>query len=176
MNLGGIQRAEHLDTGISRCSQPGSRDQLDEVIASLWASMIQEIHPAAFASNAPRFDKWHTGFRRAVDKIAEEGGRLMPIARHVAIDVLGLAYPPESDIDRAEYIDALDTPSGKESYDEIFEDAKENVAEMWKVVAAGVLEGSEEYMTRIGNWNLDTGKDGKGQLAFWAKPEGEALV
>lgn len=177
MNLGGIQRAEHLDSGISRCCRSANRDELDEVIAAMWARMIEEVHPAEFASNRPDFNKWLKGFRFAVDKVAEEGGRLWPIARHVAIDVLGLAYPPEGDIDRAKYIDGLDTPLGKKDYDTVFDEAKENVAELWRYVASGVLEGTEDYLVKVGDWDLDTGKDDGGRLAFWAPDEGrEALA
>lgn len=167
LSLGGIQRAEHLDSGILRCVSPGDCTKLDPVLSTLWSKMLQSAHPDAFAKNPPAFDAWHRGFKIGVDKIAEEGGRLWPLARHVATDVLGLAYPPERDINRAAYIEALDTPAGKMTYDAVFDLAKANVAGVWSVLAASVLVGSDDYVARIGNWNLDTGKDGRNRLVFW---------
>lgn len=164
LDVGEVGLSEHLDSGISACSQPGST-QMDHTISSLWSAMLNTVHPIQFKLNKPNIDKWHQRFKLMVDEIGEEGNRLMPIARHVAVNC-GLTYPAVSEID-AQYIKSLKVPTGHMDYDQIFEKAILNVGAIWSLVAKGVFAGDEEYLSKFGEWNLDTGRDENGQLVFW---------
>lgn len=166
LNLGGIEFAEHLAGGIGACSAPGSKKKLDPDVAKLWKAVFKAVHPAQYKSNSPNVDKWHAWFNKIVDDIAEEGNRLIPLARHVAADQ-ALLYPLLGEIDH-QYIDSLKTPTmGDMSYDQIFDKALGHVAETWTVVARGIFQESSEYRAQIGHWDLDTGKDPDGKLVFW---------
>lgn len=165
LNLGGLQRAEHLESGIAKCGQASDSGRLDAIITELWTGMLRDVHPDQVEVNQPNPDRWHAGFKFGVGKVAEEGGRLWPVARHVAMG-LGLIYPLETGID-PQFIEGLATPRGPMRYDAIFDAAIENVMEMWRVVATAVLQDGREYLARVGNWNLDTGRDSSNRLAFW---------
>ena len=164
LGLGPIGMAEHLDSGIGKCNGPRGADQLDPLIASLWKAMLEQSEPPAPDSDGPDVDLWHCSFVNAVDKI-EEGGRLFPLARHVAVNC-GLTYPDEARIDQ-QYIAALNTPEGEQTYDQIFDRAVKNVIAAWRVLAGAVFLNETEYTSEFGNWNFDTGKDEAGTLVFW---------
>jgi hypothetical protein len=101
-----------------------------------------------------------------VDKI-EEGGKLFPLARHLAVNC-GLTYPDEAQIEQ-QYIAGLRTPGGSQTYDQIFDGARENVIGLWRVMAGAVFLDETEYTTKFGNWNFDTGTDEAGSLVFWGR-------
>lgn len=164
LDLGGVGLSEHLDSGIRRCG-PAS-GELDPVIAATWREMLRRCHPTQFSANPPDIDRWHGAFKRMVDDIAEEGNKLMPLARHVAVNC-GLTYPEPNEIDGSEYIDALDTPHGPLPYDRVFDKALGHVVEGWHLIANGVFENGTGYQTAFGNWDMDTGRDGSGKLVLW---------
>ncbi len=163
LNLGDIGLSEHLDSGVCGCGNAG---KLDADIQAAWRSMLSNVHAADFKANPPDMDKWHQRFKLMVDDIGEEGNRLIPIARHIAAGQ-GLTYPAVSDID-FQYIKDLQVPGGRQDYDDIFNRAAENVANVWATVARGVLESEDACFARIGNWNLDTGRDDQNRLVFWS--------
>lgn len=165
LDLGGIGLSEHLDSGILKCTLPGSTD-LDPIIVSVWHDMLTACHPGAFAAGKARIALWHAGFGTTVDA-AEEGNRLFPLARHVAIGH-GLTYPSADEIDHKEYIDDLAVPGGRLSYDEVFDKAIRHVIEGWHVVAKGVFTDDVLYQTTFAQWNLDTGKDPSGRIVLWS--------
>ena len=166
LNLGPMDLSEHLKSGIQECSHPENEDAVNEDVATLWRAMMEQIHPAEFDRNPPDIDKWHVWFRRLVDNIAEEGGALVALARHVATG-LDLVYPLVEDLEM-EFIEELETPNGIQHYDAIFDLALENVCRLWGDVTRAVLEGDDTYLTAFGNWNLDTGEDENGELVLWA--------
>ncbi len=162
LNLGEVGLAAHLNSGIARC---GDNTALNGVVRELWDAMMKTVHPGEYAANPPDINKWHRGFVRMLDLISH-GNRLMPLARHVAVDV-GLTYPAPDAIDRS-YIDDFHAPNGLAGYDAIFEQALDNVRNLWGVVAAGVMSDDNRYVAQLGEWNLDTGRDGSGTLVFWS--------
>jgi len=165
LNLGEVGMSEHLDSGIAACRDKTDPDLLDRDIVSHWTGMLLDVHPKEFATNPPDIDTWHRGFKFVIDKIAEEGEHLVPFARHLAVDS-GLTYPATGDID-PQYIKSLATPNGKQGYNAIFDAAIENVGGIWQVAASGVTQGQKTYLSRIGNWDLDTGRDESKRLVFW---------
>lgn len=171
MNLGGIGLSEHLDSGIAKCTESDGKS-FDKTIKEIWSGMLLVAHPELFQESEPNFQKWHSRFQLMVDKIGEEGNKLWPIARHVAVDC-GLTYPAQSEIDFG-FIENLETPEGIMGYDDIFDRALQNVAYLWTLIAGGVVEGDENFKKKIGNWNLDTGKDENGNFVFW-NPQNRVL-
>jgi hypothetical protein len=165
LNLGEVGLSEHLDSGIAACRDRTDPNLLDRDIVSLWTGMLRDVHTEEFAANPPDIDKWHRGFNFVIGKIAEEGDHLFPFARHLAVDS-GLTYPAKSDID-PQYIKDLATPNGKQDYDVIFNAAIGNVGNIWQIAASGATQGQKTYLARIGNWNLDTGRDERKRLVFW---------
>ncbi len=166
LNLGDIGLSEHLDSGIGKCSQDGERGQLDHVIEQMWRYMLSTVHVEEYKKNPPDINRWHSRFMFMVDKIAEEGNKLLPIARHLAVNS-GLTYPAPENIDST-FIRSLAVPNGTSDYDQIFDRAIENVGNVWQTVASGVLDNNDEYLTFIGSWDLDTGRDENDNLVFWS--------
>ncbi len=165
LNLGQVGLSEHLDSGIWGCCEANS-NRLDTVISGLWSKMLQETHPEEFAVNPPNIDKWHRRFKVMVDEIGEEGNRLMPIARHLAVNC-GLTYPASDDIDQ-QFIKSLKVPNDRMDYDAIFDKAIDSVGSVWSLVAKGIFANDNTYLAQIGHWNLDTGKDANNQYVFWS--------
>lgn len=165
LDLGDVGLSEHLDSGIWACCVPAGSGKLDNAVKKLWASMLESVHPGEFAANGPDIDHWHSRFKTMVDKIGEEGNKLWPIARHVAVNC-GLTYPSPNQLDK-QFLEGLATPEGNKHYDEIFNRALENVTKMWTHLAKAVFNGDEGYRAAIGNWNLDTGRDENNRYVFW---------
>ena len=125
-----------------------------------------EINPYAWAEvSGCDLDLWHRRFVAIVDNIAEERNRLLPFARHLGTNA-GLVYPAPEDVD-PQYVSQLMTPEGPMDYAVIFERALDNIGEVWTWVARDVLLGEDNLEERLGDWNLDTGRDESGTLVFW---------
>jgi len=171
LNLGGIGLSNHMDSGIWACSENKDDGTLDRDIVMLWNSMLENVYPDEHADNAPDFDKWHSRFKLVVDDIASEGGILIPFGRHVAADQ-GFVYPAIDDIED-QYVKYLPTPvdpPAPENYEKLFDKAIEKVCAVWGWVGKGIFSDDQTYATKIGNWDLDTGEEqrGNGRLVFWS--------
>lgn len=167
LNLGDVGLSEHLSSGLLRCIEPGRPGVVNQAVRSVWESMLGKVHPDEEKSNPPKVDLWHRSFDTMVNKIAEEGNRLLPIARHVAANC-GLTYPLASEVDTT-YIRGLKVPGGGTAdYDDIFERAMESVGRAWTSVDKAVFANDADALAFFGNWNLDTGRDESNQLVFWS--------
>lgn len=168
LNLGGVGLSEHLDSGIWGCCDTPGSGRMDFAISTLWRSMLKQCYPSAFRASPPNLDAWHQGFRNVVDKIAEEGNKLFPFARHLAVKS-GMTYPASDEVD-GQYVDLVSVPDpyGELPYDDVFDRAIGSVKSMWSYIAKGVYAGGQEYTVAIGNWNLDTGRDEHGNLVYWS--------
>jgi hypothetical protein len=167
MNLGEVGVCEHLSNGILRCIDSETK-QIHSDVKSVWSQMLDGNYPAEAQRNLPNIDSWHRGFDLLVNKIGEEGGHLMPLARHVAVDC-GLTYPAFDEIDRVAFINALRVPTGGVMhYDQILDRAVENVGKAWRALDAAINDNNSRAVDFFGNWNLDTGRDANGNLAFWS--------
>jgi len=167
MNLG-LHYANHLKSGICKCSDPENKDRLDPDIYYVWNEMFQNVDMDLYVTNQPEMDSWHDCFEEIVGRIAES--HLVALARHIAPALLdGNVYPLIDEVDR-QYIDNLEVPgAGRMSYDAIFDKGCANVAQGWAVVASDVLTGSRRADDFLKNWNLDTGEDENGVLTFWSR-------
>lgn len=166
LNLGQINLAEHLDSGLSRCGEKSDKELLDQDIVGIWLKMFQKVYHESFSMAKPEISEWYRRFTSVIDKIAEEGGRLVPIARHVAAGE-GLVYPREDEVEKS-FINRLKTPMGVKEYDEIFDHAKNVVLVAWKMIADAITKKDTLYIAKIGmNMNLDEGKDDKNKMVAW---------
>src|SRR3546814_12711875 len=73
LNLGPVDLAERIKTGIRRCTAEDGGLTAD--IKDVWEVALREAYPAAFAATPPALDDWPRGFVRSVASIAEEIGR-----------------------------------------------------------------------------------------------------
>lgn len=167
LNIGQVGLAEHLNAGIWDCCDAPGSGRLDPAIATLWKAMLKECHPEAYKVNEPDPHKWHSGFRTVVDKV-EEGGKLFPAARHLAVNC-GFTYPNPDEVD-SRFIANVRVPgtAGHLHYDDVFDKAVSSVKTVWSLIGKGVFAGDQAYVAGIGNWNLDTGKDELNRYAFWS--------
>ncbi|MBN3191427.1 zinc dependent phospholipase C family protein [Pectobacterium brasiliense] len=163
LGLGEVGLSEHLKSGMQRCSQDG---QLDETIKRLWESALQQTYTQAFSGNKPDINKWNSRFLFMVGEIAEEGNRLIPLARHVAVN-LGLTYPAVAELDQ-QFLTNIATPGGRKNYDDVFDLAVIHVVEAWRLVAESVEKSDVDALSFFGHWNLDTGRDvNTDKLVYW---------
>jgi hypothetical protein len=52
-------------------------------------------------------------------------------------------------------------------YDVLFDKAIGNVTQLWRLLAGGVFNNEQTYIEKIGNWDLDTGRDEHKKYVFW---------
>lgn len=167
LNYGDIGLAEVISEAALECSNKKNKKSMDKHVRKTWEAMLSVLDPRMYKNESPKINVWHRSFRTVVS-IAEEGDKLFPLARHVAVDA-ALTYPSKDKIDK-QYIDALEVPGGERlSYDDIFDKAIIKVLDAWRIIGDAVFEDSEEYRDFFGDWNLDTGRDTNGNLVFWNK-------
>lgn len=168
MNLGEIGEADLFAAGVAHCSNFSDHMQLDTDIATLWNTMLADVHPELFDRCPPDIDAWHREFSAMVAGCANDRIRLFPLAGVIAAK-MGLAYPLFADVDR-QFIEKQTVPSGKPDYlhyDAIFDHAADTVAAVWKQVERAVCSVKTPSLSAFGEWNLDTGRDEQGNLVFW---------
>lgn len=165
LELGAIGLAEHLSTGIGKCSDSNDNDKIDPTIKRIWMEILQSVRPDEFSENAPNIDSWHKSFNQNVS-LFEEGNKLHPLARHVAVNA-GMTYPAEDSIDM-QYIEDLEVPTGTKNYDDIVDIAIAKVVEAWKILCDAVYQNEEAQLAHFGGWNLDSGRDTNDELVYWA--------
>lgn len=163
LGLGEIGLADRVRLNIGSCVD--DTGHLDNTIASLWHSALTYIHQG---QGAPNIQKWHQGFQTVVDN-ADEGYRFFKWARHVAANV-GVLYPRPDEVD-GQYIENLETPHGNMHYQDIFMRAVSNIQTYVGYIGNAIFSEDEHrskmYITKIKNWNLDTGRDELGVLTAW---------
>lgn len=162
--------AEYLrHAGIMTCAENGV---LNHAITALWLGVLNAIPRGDISMRLgakspmkdPEPNEWHVWFTRLVDKVAEEGGRLPPLARRIGEDGLVLLYPALHEVDRT-YIDDLTTPSGEPtSYDKVFELARHNAMRYWGELGTAIQNKNPSLFT-LPNADLDTGADS--EPLFW---------
>ena len=173
--LGEIDNAEYIrDCGIASCNDPNERKRFNPVIDQLWSSALcaiplSDVHMKEGLSAptaAPEPARWHSIFVNLIDKIAEEGGRVPPLARSI-VEAAGWTYPSVEDIDSSYIIDLKTPDGGVINYDEVFQRTIENVKSMWSELGQALDQGKPELFT-LANGDLDTGKAGE-RFLFWGQ-------
>lgn len=167
MNQGEIGESDRFALTVAQCSNSDDRSQLDRDIVTLWQGMLEDVYPELFVAYPPDCSSWHKEF---VAASAGDTGpvRLFPLAGVIAAK-MNLPYPAFDMVDR-QYVEDLALPLEMPNYlnyDDIFDRAVGNVAAVWGMVGQAVSADDVSCMPRFGDWNLDTGCDEHGRLAFW---------
>ncbi|WP_417913800.1 zinc dependent phospholipase C family protein [Candidatus Electronema sp. JM] len=184
LNLGAIDLNGQLSLNVVETSD-GSSLLLDRDIAAMWTAALNAVYrsgqPASF-SLLDRFirrvagsmsgnqllppdpNEWHRAMRRNI-KLAENGGRLMPFARHVAANA-GLTYPAEPD---PKYVLKLELPiqGSKMDFEEIFNKVLLHIANFWGHLSLA-LQGQPSPLDNMDGWSLDEGLDRNQRFVFWS--------
>jgi len=168
LNLEGIGLSNYFESGIAKCTDPGDPEQLDSDIVTLWQAMLKDEYPDDYASNPPNMGGWHRGFQFLIGKIASEGYHLIPLARHVGMDMIEMFYPTKEEVD-SQFIRSLVTPRTPSDYNTIFNQAIDIVTGIWQIVAAAITGSDTTYLAKIGIWDLDSGRNERGDLVFWGQ-------
>lgn len=162
--------AEYLDkeqNGLRACHYPGDENRIDADVFAIWNGALADAYPGSHGQNPPAIDTWHRNFGSRVDLI-EEGSSLPEIARHVAVNS-GWTYPEYGEIDTAEFIDGIDTPVGPMHYDDIFERALNNIADVWTLIGQDIDNRRIDRLATLSDWNLDNGRDETtGNYVYWS--------
>lgn len=168
MNLGEIGESDTLALTVAQCSNTDDRSRLDRDIVILWEGMFADVHPELFEAHPPDCSSWHREFVAMVAACGAGAERLFPLAGVIAART-GLAYPAYKSVDRqfvAEQMVPSEWPFHLH-YDDIFDLAACNVTTVWRQVEHAVCADDATYLSRFGDWNLDTGRDEHGRLVFW---------
>lgn len=168
MNSGEIGETDAFALTVLQCGNATDETRLDRDIVNLWEGMLGDVHPEPFVAHPPRVDSWHREFIVMAAGCAADAVRLFPLAGVIAAK-MGLAYSAYDTVDR-QYIEEQAVPSECPTYlhyDEIFDRAVDNVAEVWRQVEQAVRADGPANLSTFGDWNLDTGRDGHGRLVFW---------
>lgn len=163
MNWGELCEVDCFETGIKLCSDQSGH--LVPEVVSFWQQLLENNCATDYAANPPLISRWHFGYVNLMDNFAEEANRFAILAPFVVH--FGLACPLSKDVNSI-YVSNLLTPTGNRiHYDELFNYAAKNIAQVWKTIACGILGIDTEYKTKIKSWNLDTGMDEFNQLEYW---------
>ena len=168
MNLGEIGESDRFALTIARCGDPDDRLLLDRDIAALWEGMLEDVHADLFDAYPPDSTSWHRQFiASSIDHRAGET-RLFPLAGVISKKI-GFAYPHHKKVSR-QYSEQQLVPSDSPyylDYDDVFDQAADNVAAVWRLVEQAVYAADDSPVPIVGNWDLDTGRDEHGRLVFW---------
>lgn len=162
LEVGAIHSGNFLKNGISTCTAPNTCSDLDPAICETWRAILKTTDPDRYQHNMPDFSSWHRGFCSLVSKAAP--GSFLVFSRHL-LGETGLVYPAKCG---REYSHGLDVPGGKQmDYKDIFAKAQSNVRRYWEKIVRACLTNESVDLSGLCNWNLDTGRDSAGVLAFW---------
>lgn len=167
MNLGEIGDSDNFGQIITECNAPSGRNCLDLDIANLWNGMLKEVYPELYIVQPPEISAWHREFIARFEECRTTGSYLFPLAGAIAAKT-GLRYPASSAVDQ-QFIAGLTVPADQPfrlNYEDIFCHAADNVALMWRFITQH-FEIEPSKMPKIGDWNLDTGRDEYNRLVYW---------
>lgn len=167
---GEVTSAEYLQNcGLSSCID--SSNNFDPDISWLWTTVLEEIKKKPINMRAdldepkedPAPDQWHKNFIKLIGGVAEEGGQIPFISRH--LEEKGIFYCDSEDIDYG-YIEELKSPDGSSiHYDDVFRQAQENVKKAWAELGSALDKNKPELFT-LPNGDLDSGKYNE-EYIFW---------
>lgn len=169
MGLGEIGVSNLFALAVAQCTNVADVTKLDDDIVMLWQGMLKDVYPEQYRLQPPDILSWHREF---VAMIAaddrENAAKLFPLAGVISAK-LEQPYPRYDMIDR-QFIERQLVPREVPvhlHYDEVFDRAAENVANLWKQVEQAVCATDPEQRLQLGDWNLDSGSDEHGRLVFW---------
>lgn len=164
MNRGELGDSDRFSRDIAACSAPPGC--LDREVAILWERLLREVHPQLYDRSPPRIQEWFGIFCSMAAGQPGKRKRLFPLASLIA-EGIGRDYPQMEHLDHSFITDLMTPSAGPMHYDDIFDRAMARVCELWNLVGSGVAGSDREYLSRLGNWDLDTGLDEDNRLVFW---------
>jgi len=167
MNYGEPGEAEPFKSGPKLCKDQENPEALDRDLVKFWRDVLQAVHPGRFINATPNPDLWFRRYVAVMDEVVEEGYRLLPLARHIMVDMLAMACPAREVAD-PEFYENLVTPDGRKDYDHVIDLALTNLLAAWMALGASIAGGDEQQLASIQDFNLDTGEDAPGKLIWWA--------
>jgi len=156
-----------MDSGPKLCHDPNNPKALDPDLVQFWQRILQEVHAGQFGQARPDTDLWFRKYVKMMDKVVEEGYRLIPLARHLMLDLLAATLPDMVDAEK-EFYENLETPDGRQDYDQVIDLAIANLMRAWEAIGADISGGADQELAAIPDFNLDTGKDATDKLIWWA--------
>lgn len=164
--LGEIGASPYLNGQLRECGHQGESPLLAPDIVHFWSALLGHCHPALFQHKPPDIHTWYRNALQLADIGDTENNHLFPLARLI-ISKTGLGYPSSGKAD-PEYVDALAVPGGDiMAYDDIFAKAVAYAIVGCHIIVDGVYNRGDKHASWFSDWNLDTGCDGNGRLAFW---------
>ena len=162
-----LRYAAYVDL-IKMCSAIEDENLINPAIKNFWAETLKMSHPAG----KDKFDKidpddWHENFL----SIISQGADPIPIFRHIG-ETKNLVYKKVGDIteeERKRFIDEINLPSGNTGNfkENAFYKAVEIVIGGWQKLFIDIEnKNSENWVSYIKNWNLDTGVN-EDEIYFW---------
>lgn len=154
-----------LDEG----SDPQDKDRIHPEVRNFWTDLLTKAHPhATDYLDGIDPDKWHYNYKGRVNFVVDPSA----IFRHI-LGMTGFSYKKASDItpgERTKYIDNLVLPNGSSSkYDSVFDNAVKRVVDVWMKIFDDIQKKStNDVVTYIREWNLDTGVD-ENRIDLWSK-------
>jgi len=143
-------------------------------VATLWHSMLKEVHPSDYSNNPPQIDGWQNAYEEKLS-LADHNAIFF---RHAAAEE-GLLYELSTAIqpeDMTKYIEkpllpkpnrfSLDTMH----YRDIHQFGAENIARFWTDITAAIEGTGDPTLPGLLNWNLDKGTidpEGVGDATLW---------
>ena len=151
---GNIRDSEVIKNVVGSCTDPDDGHKIDPDVEAMWRHLLIKAFPEIFADFKLDIHGWHRAVQFFLEDIAEELS-IIP-SRHIRdfLSKEGVSYPRLEEIDREKYINALKTPKGKKSFDQIFDYAKRKIAFVWKLISDGVFLGDDTYKMELKIWNL----------------------
>ena len=166
LGYGQAGESEVMDSGPKLCSDPRNPKELDKDLRQFWLRTLQTVHADKFNRDPPDPDLWFRKYVKMMDQVVEEGYRLIPLARHLMVDLFAATLPDMVDAEK-EFYENLETPSGRQNYDQIIELAITNLMKAWEAIGVDIDGGVGQQLADIPDFNLDTGKDAEGILTWW---------
>jgi hypothetical protein len=168
MDLGEIGKSDLFAMTIAQCSDCDDETRLDSDIVDLWGGILSDVHPDLSVSNPPDIASWHREFAATISRYKSGDPDLFPLAAVIA-SKLELAYPSFDAVDRQFVFEQAISSDRTLSlhYDDIFDHAAGSVLTLWRQVELALCASERSDMPKLGDWNLDTGRDEYGRLVFW---------
>lgn len=143
----------------------GENGKMDDSIVSFWEKILEETYLKEFQENCPSINEWYEQF---ILKLNIANIRFS-FFRH-GLTEEGLLYKDSDKISkkqREKYLEKLPLPKGNRfnretwNYIDLLECGVKNIVEFWKLVNDAITKNQRADLSKIKNWNLDTGKEEK---------------
>lgn len=159
---------------LKRCSDQDNESRLNPALKAFWAEILKMNYPSGtdkFHDIDP--DKWHENYISSLSTASKPS----PFFRHVgeALDLIYFKTDKIDSDDRKKYFEEIKIPhkqTGAFNFKEhVFDKTVNEIVEVWYKLFVDIEKGdSQNCITHIKNWNLDTGVN-EDDPFFWRQEE-----